>query len=305
MIGHAELSDEEPVPLYRWLLTRRWQSLQPVGQDGRPREPYALWIGFNPSTADGLKDDHTIRRIGGFCKRWNLSGFAVANLFAGRATQPKDLYRMEDPIGPGDRGLKRLVDAARGAELVICCWGANERRASDWPRGQWRMVDQPFELTMRGRASQVCQALAREGADLHCLGVSKGGHPLHPARLRNDTELVPFDGLKRYPPEKPMELFCVCGHSYRVHDYDRAAFVRERKIAKATGAKVVTLDPEEFGACKGEVRPMVHWHRDERWKPLRCQCGQFRLPAPHDYVDGPPRDQPEGGRLILLQGGGE
>lgn len=101
-----------------------------------------------------------------------------------------------------------------------------------------------------------------------------------------------------------MEAFCVCGHSYREHDYDREAYARQRKIAAATGAKAVALDPEEFGACKGEVRPMVRWHRDERWKPLRCQCGQFRLPEPWDYVDGPPRDQPEGGRLILLQGGG-
>jgi hypothetical protein len=199
VIGHAELSDDG---VYRWLLTRRWPSLQSVGKDGRAREPYALWIGLNPSTADAHEDDHTIRRIRGFCERWNLSGFAVANLFAGRATKPRDLYRMEDPIGPGDRGLRRLVDAARGAELVICCWGANERRASDWPRERWSIDSQPFELTMRGRASQVCQALAREGADLHCLGTSRDGHPLHPARLRNDTQLEPFDGLKRYPPER-------------------------------------------------------------------------------------------------------
>jgi hypothetical protein len=303
VIGHAELSDEQPVPLYRWLLTRRWQSLQPLGSDGRPREPYALWIGLNPSTADGLKDDQTIRRIRGFCERLNLSGFAMANLFPGRATEPRDLYRMEDPIGPGDRGLKRLIDAARGAEFVVACWGAHERRASDWPRGQWSAANQPFELTMHGRASQVCQALAREGADLRCLGTTTRGHPRHPSRVRNDTELEPFDGLKRYPPERPMEVFCACGHSYRVHDYDRSEYARERKLAKARGEASVALSPEQFGACKGEVRPMVGWHRDERWRPLRCQCAQFRLPEPWDYVDGPPRDRPEGGRLILLQGG--
>lgn len=311
MIGHAELGGDDDE--YRWLLTRRWARGSTWFDAPRP-DSYVLFIGLNPSTASAAEDDATIRRMIGFAKLWGHNGIAVANLFAFRATKPKVLYKSEDPHGIGgvngageDRGLKRLVAAASGAAVVVACWGANARRASDWPPGMWRMADQQREWTLAGRASQVGQALAREGISVMCLGTSNGGHPLHPVRLPYANELEPFDVLKRYPPESPLELFCACGHSFKQHDPDPAAERLARKITKARDAKaeVVTMDPHDFKHCNGVVQPHVPWSRDERYGAMRCRCEQFELPKPEDYVDGPPRTGRDKPTLRVLQGGGD
>ena len=43
---------------YRWWLERRWHRGQPM----------LLFIGLNPSRADGLRDDPTLRRLQGFAQ---------------------------------------------------------------------------------------------------------------------------------------------------------------------------------------------------------------------------------------------
>lgn len=96
--------------LYRYDLWRKWGD-----------EPYCMFVGLNPSTADETQDDPTIRRCVGYAKRWNYGGLCMVNLFAFRATQPKDMMTAKDPIGPdNDRTLKTL---SQGAGIVIAAWG--------------------------------------------------------------------------------------------------------------------------------------------------------------------------------------
>ena len=80
----AELS---PCNQYRYLLSRTLQ--QGTGT--------CTFVMLNPSTADGLKDDPTIRRCLGFASDWGFRHMQVVNLFAWRATYPKDMLKQLDP----------------------------------------------------------------------------------------------------------------------------------------------------------------------------------------------------------------
>src|SRR5450755_1416997 len=77
---------------YRYRLTRTW------GSSGS----HAVWVMLNPSTADALADDPTIRRCTGFSRALGLDGLVVVNLFALRATEPRELRRHPEPAGPAN-----------------------------------------------------------------------------------------------------------------------------------------------------------------------------------------------------------
>lgn len=149
----AKLSDDE---VYRYWLTRSWP--EGIGS--------VLWVMLNPSTADGYKDDATIRRIVGFTRSWGYRQAVVCNLFALRSTNPQMLTRHDDPIGPdNDRWLNHFAECSADA---VCAWGAH------------RMAGE--------RASKVVPLLQRRTA-LHCLGRTRAGAPCHPLRLANATPL--------------------------------------------------------------------------------------------------------------------
>ena len=125
-----------------------------------------MFIGLNPSTADETMDDPTIRRCIVFAKSWGYAGLCMTNLFAYRATYPKDMKAIEDPIGGmNDYYLKML---AENAGQIIAAWG----------------VDGAF----RGRDQQVRAIIA--GMD--CLGFTKDGHPRHPLYLKKDAHVIAY-----------------------------------------------------------------------------------------------------------------
>jgi hypothetical protein len=151
----AEIS---PCGLYRYWLRRSWRH----GGDGR----VLCFVMLNPSTAGGLSDDPTVRRCMAFCRAWGYSALSVRNLFALRATDPAELLRAENPVGPeGEANLR----AAATAGLVVCAWGAKV----------------PF-----GRDRRALEVLA--GVPLFCLGLTKDGHPRDPLYCKGDARPVPF-----------------------------------------------------------------------------------------------------------------
>ena len=98
---------------WRYQLWRMWDK----------EKPYLNVIGLNPSTADESKNDPTIRRCIGFAKSWGYGGLYVTNLFAYRATKPKDMKRANNPVGTeNDRWIQ---ETAENAGLVIAAWGEN------------------------------------------------------------------------------------------------------------------------------------------------------------------------------------
>lgn len=129
-------------------------------------EGYAMFIGLNPSTADEVADDPTIRRCMAYAKAWGYGALCMANLFAFRATDPSDMKAAADPVGPdNDQHLLRL---ARDADVIVAAWGTNG--------------------IYMGRDT-VVRALV---PNLHCLKKTNDGHPGHPLYLRSDLKPIPF-----------------------------------------------------------------------------------------------------------------
>jgi hypothetical protein len=142
----AHLSD---CGTYRYDLVRRWN----YGGTGLVR-----WIMLNPSTADAEVDDATIRRCCGFARAWGYDGILVHNLYALRATDPAELRRHPDPIGPENDAY--LASTVFGP--TVCAWGVHA--APD-------------------RASGVLAMLRARGITPACLGRTKHGQPRHPLYL--------------------------------------------------------------------------------------------------------------------------
>jgi len=136
-----------PCRTYRYTLWREW-----LGGEG-----YALFIGLNPSTADEVEDDRTIRRCISFAQRWGYGALCMTNLFAFRTVSPEIMKAASDPVGPENNA--HLVAAAAGASVVVAAWG----------------VDGAF----KGRDREVRALLPR----LHYLQLTKDGHPSHPLYL--------------------------------------------------------------------------------------------------------------------------
>src|SRR5689334_19453129 len=100
---------------YRYVLTRQ------VGPGSRR----ATFVMLNPSTADATNDDPTIRRCIGFAREWGCGRLVVLNLFAFRATDPADLKRAIDPVGPENRDwFERTLRPPHDGPLV-CAWGVH------------------------------------------------------------------------------------------------------------------------------------------------------------------------------------
>ncbi|RTR33189.1 DUF1643 domain-containing protein [Shewanella canadensis] len=141
LIKSAVLSDCRD---YRYSLWRTWDE----------DKPYALFIGLNPSTADEVEDDPTIRRCVNFARDWGYGGLCMANLFAFRATEPNVMKSAPDPIGEANDTW--LVQLADGAGVVIAAWGNDG--------------------TFLGRSRTVLELI--DG--VKCLKLNKSGEPAHP-----------------------------------------------------------------------------------------------------------------------------
>lgn len=137
--------------LYRYSLVRIWNI-----QLENPR--VVLWVMLNPSTADAIKDDPTIRRCIGFAKSWGHDGIEVVNLFAYRSRDPKALRACTISfIGPENDDY--IHEAASRASLIVAAWGAYAPGGDD------------------SRARHVSVML---GPEAKCLGLTARGRPLHP-----------------------------------------------------------------------------------------------------------------------------
>lgn len=147
---------------YRYWLDRHW------GSSGT----HATWIMLNPSTADALEDDPTVRRCTAFTKAWGLDGLIIVNLFALRATDPRALVRHPDPVGPSNDEFIR--DAVFPWTVVVAAWGAH------------RMADR--------RSADVTAILRERAGDVGCLGLTRDGYPRHPLYVPGDTELSEYEG---------------------------------------------------------------------------------------------------------------
>lgn len=153
---------------YRYALGRMWT---PATHHDRTK--VLVVIGLNPSTADERQDDPTIRRCISFAKAWGHHGLTMLNLFAFRATDPKDMKAaiangLDAYGGPAQEEALRVFTEKR---RVLCAWGAN--------------VD---DRTLAGHAKPVVAMVRLLGRELVHLGLTDAGHPKHPLYLKGDLQ---------------------------------------------------------------------------------------------------------------------
>ena len=130
------------------------------------------FFGVNPSTADAIIDDATVRKWRGFVSRWGGSRFIVGNIFAYRATDVRCLASAPDPIGPDN--FAHMMKIGFEADIIVPCWG---------DRGK-------LPKPLRHKCDWARDVLEGFGKPVKAFGLSKGGDPLHPLMLGYDTPLV-------------------------------------------------------------------------------------------------------------------
>ncbi len=152
-----------PCKRYRYDLYRKVNSASDAGT--------LVVVMLNPSTADETVDDPTIRRVISFARMWGYYGVHVHNLFAFRATDPREMLAAEDPVGPeNDAYLTTALTKARDSgEYVLAAWGANGEH--------------------RGRGFHVLHKLV-SGVRWTCLGRTHKGQPKHPLYIPKSQQQV-------------------------------------------------------------------------------------------------------------------
>jgi hypothetical protein len=145
---------------HRFSLLREWD----------PNGRTILFIGLNPSMADDVYDDPTIRRVINFAKSWKFGRLYFANLFSFKTPDPKVLLEnLPDAIlKETDNHLKDMISRA---DRVVVCWGS------------WAFVGK--------RAKDVLAMIP----DPYCFGKNMDGQPKHPLYLKANTELIKYERI--------------------------------------------------------------------------------------------------------------
>ena len=150
---------------YRYSLWRRL--VEPCGWGHT-----IAFIGLNPSTADESEDDRTMAKLQHFTRAFGFRGLVMLNLFAFRATEPKDMKRAADPVG--EENDRAILEVASKANTCVVCWGADGLYRHRW-------------FVVRG-------LLRRAGVKPLCFGLTKTSRqPKHPLFLPASTGLVPWE----------------------------------------------------------------------------------------------------------------
>lgn len=140
---------------YRYRLWRIWDDSMPM----------VMFIGLNPSTANEIEDDNTIRRVRSIAKYNGYGGVYMMNLFAIVSRDPKILKTCADPVGDNDTWL---VDTASLCTDVIFAWGRFKE------------------------AKQRTKKVIELFPNAKCLNILKDGSPQHPLLVRIATTPIPF-----------------------------------------------------------------------------------------------------------------
>lgn len=153
----AVFTEDRNHRLYLW---RRWNK----------EKPLVMFICLNPSTADERRNDPTVRRCIGFASKWGYGGIFMCNVFTLVSTDPKKL-NIETPIARRTSLAMHVI--RKRCQKAVAGWGNLIMQVRDGEE----------------RVRQIKQELS----PLHCLGMTKQGHPRHPLYLPYSVELTAFN----------------------------------------------------------------------------------------------------------------
>ena len=174
-----------------------------------------LFVMLNPSTATELKPDPTVTRCMGFARALGASELLVANLFAFRATDRRELLAVEDPVGAdndrlmaaitacctgvaaswcpvhGDCTCPRTETGERESESLTCPLHApNSLHAERLPATVICAWGEPGPASLNAMIQRRAERVRRLLADLPLLALAttKSGAPRHPLYLSSRLE---------------------------------------------------------------------------------------------------------------------
>ncbi len=169
MITRTHIKDDAPsvatysdCERYRYALTRTWN-------EGGKR---VLFVMLNPSKATEVQNDPTVERCERRARALGFGAFQVTNIFAWRDTDPFQMRKSAEPIGPDNDAT--LCDGAAWADQIIAAWGTHGAHL--------------------GRGAAVEGLLRDTGKPLFSLGISKHGHPKHPLYISYSQQPIRWDG---------------------------------------------------------------------------------------------------------------
>lgn len=142
---------------HRYALWRVWSQV---------RQPL-MFIGLNPSTANGTMNDPTITRLMVRAELEGFGGLLAGNLYALVSSIPSPLTWREDAIGDeADDYIRQMVSLA---SRVLCAWGS-------FPAAKKR-VDAVLNMI----------------PEPYCLGINGDGQPKHPLYIPYSTKMVKME----------------------------------------------------------------------------------------------------------------
>ncbi len=130
------------------------------------------FVMLNPSTADADANDPTVNKCCKYALAWGFGHLTVVNIFAFRATDPRALRTVDDPVGADNQAA--ILRAAEHAEMVLCAWGSH---------GVYRD---------RGQLTRDFLRTHDLGPKMHVLALTNSGQPGHPLYLRDALQPKPW-----------------------------------------------------------------------------------------------------------------
>jgi hypothetical protein len=152
---------------YRYTLDRVWSNRTPAR--------ILLFIGLNPSTATHLALDPTVTRVVNRAKALSFDALRVCNLFAFRATDPREMRATPNPIGYHNDQF--LHFSAKISDTILLGWGNHG--------------------TFLERDQQVARILEPFWSKCVCLDISNTGCPKHPLYLPERLVFRKYPNLSR------------------------------------------------------------------------------------------------------------
>ena len=154
---------------YRYTLRILWDDSKPLVQ----------FIGLNPSTADEVKDDNTVRRCKRFAQRWNYGGIIMTNIFAFRSTDPRPMKAHPNPIGElGTFTLGRRRFTNRNDYYLALSRSEATECIAAWGNHGLHL----------GRSAAVLKLLD----SLKCFRITKAKQPEHPLYMPYSISLLDY-----------------------------------------------------------------------------------------------------------------
>lgn len=165
---------------YRWTLTRAFEgplALTPPAPTSEVRARFLPWLMLNPSDADHLREDPTLRRVMLFSWCWGFAGCLLLNVYPYRTPSPAALARIV--VGWDERGAwdvrdtiwenhSRVKAELKPYDAVMVAWGSQSGRLGQetdaWANNLFEEIDNERDEPIRR----------------WCLGRTKSGDPIHP-----------------------------------------------------------------------------------------------------------------------------